>query len=747
MARPPLPAPWLFAALTVLYFVAGKAGLAFATLNSSASAVWPPTGIALGAFLLFGTRVWPAIFAGAFLVNVTTAGTAFTSASIAAGNTLEGLVGSLLVIRFAGGRACFERAPDVFRFALAAMVATTISATVGVTTLGLGGFAKWQDFEAIWLTWWLGDVSGALVVTPLMILWHPASKSRLPGDRVPEAGLMMLAVVAVAAACFVAPGLRNYPLVFLCLPPLAWIALRFGSREVATAIVLVSAIAVAATEKGLGPFVMRSHNESLLVLQAFMGMVAMTLLPMAAIVRQHRFAVVEAEAATKSRDVFLAMLSHELRNPLQAITTSLQLLSVPGVSHDNVERAVMIARRQSDHLARLVSDLLDVTRAVSGKMAIELRRVRLDEAAARYVELVTSLGRMEDRKVNVEVEPVTILADPVRLEQILGNLLTNAVKFTAPAGVIRVAVLEEDGQAVLRVQDDGVGIAPELLPRVFEPFTQGKRRLNRSRGGLGVGLTLVRTLAELHGGEVQARSAGIGEGSEFVVRFPIVEDEPGPSQRRPSATGAGMTTQSILIIEDNVDARETLREVLALDGHDVHEAGDGEEGIAVAQRVRPDTILVDIGLPGIDGYEVAAAVAIERGIPRRALAAHRAHGLRQPEDVRPRSRGRVRQPSREARPSAGARGGARGAGCARGGAGGDDGMSDEQEIRDLVSRWMAETRAGNTPAVLELMTDDVVFLRPGHPPMRKAEFAEVPARSRAARRRPSMGRARSRRSR
>jgi signal transduction histidine kinase len=582
-----------------------------------------------------GTRVWPAVFAGAFLVNITTAGTAFTSVSIAAGNTLEGLVGAYLVNRFAGGRACFDSARDVFRFgACAAIVATTLSATVGVTTLMLAGFAPLRDFWAIWLTWWLGDAAGALVVAPLVLLWHPSAKPMLPRERIPEAALAMLAVVLVAMACFAAPGLRDYPLAFLCLPPLAWIALRFGSREAATAIVLLAAIAVAATESGMGPFVMTSRNDSLLVLQAFMGMVAMTLLPMAAIVREHRLAVAEAEAATRSRDVFLAMLSHELRNPLQAISTSLQLLAVPGASRENVERAVTIARRQSDHLARLVSDLLDVTRAVSGKMAIELRRVRLDEAVSRYVELLTGLGRLEGRIVTVEVEPVTIQADPVRLEQILGNLLTNAIKFTSSGSEIRGAVLEENGQAVLRVQDDGVGIAPELLPRVFDPFTQGKRRLNRSRGGLGVGLTLVRTLAELHGGDVEARSAGTGEGSEFVVRLPFVDETPGPSMRQVRSTsGAEVTAQRILLVEDNTDAREALRELLALGGNEVHEASDGEEGVAIAERVQPDTVLIDIGLPGIDGYEVARRLRTSEALQGLTCRHIALTGYGQPEDV------------------------------------------------------------------------------------------------------------------
>jgi len=634
--RPALPMPVLLTLLAGLYFVAGKLGLSFATVNSSASAVWPPTGIALGAFLLWGNRAWPAIFLGAFFVNVTTAGSIFTSAGIAAGNTLEGMAGAYLVTRFAGGVACFERARDVFRFAgLAALAATTISATIGVTTLSLAGFARWHDFGSIWLTWWLGDAAGALIVTPIIVLCHPVSGSATVRDRLDELGLAILAVVAVAVICFAAPGLRDYPLAFLCLAPLAWIALRFGPREVAIAILLVTTIAVVATETGLGPFVMASRNESLVVLQAFMGMVAMTLLPMAAVVRENRAAVTEAESATRARDAFLAMLSHELRNPLQAIANSLQLLTMPNVNRDTVERAVAIARRQSDYLARLLGDLLDVTRAVSGKMALELRPVKLDETAQRCVDLLTGLGQLEGRTVSVETEPVVINADVVRVEQIIVNLLANAVKFTSPGDTIRVAVLEEGGEAVLRVQDDGMGIASDLLPRVFELFTQGPRKHERSQGSLGIGLTLVRMLAELHGGRVQARSAGAGEGSEFIVRLPLIDGPVWKAQRRTGQASAATTRAlRVLIIEDNVDARESLHAVLALDGHEVHEAGDGAQGIEIAERVRPDVVLVDIGLPGLDGYEIARRLRMKQeklGVQWRLIALT---GYGQPEDVR-----------------------------------------------------------------------------------------------------------------
>jgi signal transduction histidine kinase len=521
MRSRPRTAVLLFA-LGGLYFLAGKLGLSFATLNSSASAVWPPTGIALGAFLLFGSRVWPAIFVGAFFVNLTTSGSIPVSLGIAVGNTLEGLAGAWLVNRFAGGAACFERARDVFRFAgWAAVAATTLSATIGVICLRLGGLANEADSYVIWLTWWLGDAVGAIIVTPLLLVWHAKPRTALPSEHRIEAVLMLLAVVAVAFACFASPMLRHYPVAFLCVPPLAWIALRFGPRETATAIVLLAAVAVAATLTGHGSFVMATRNESLLVLQAFMGMVAITLLPMAALVRERRIAIQEAEAATRARDIFLAMLSHELRNPLQAIATSVDVLAQPARTPEQAERAVKIANRQSRHLTRLLNDLLDVARAVSGKITLERKTVQLDELARGCVEVFQESERRQARTLAIDAEPVAVDADPARIEQIVGNLLANALKFTAPDGIIRVSVRAEGGQAVLRVADNGIGIAPELLPRVFELFTQGSRRLDRGEGGLGIGLTLVRTLARLHGGSAEIHSDGPEKGSEVTVRLPL----------------------------------------------------------------------------------------------------------------------------------------------------------------------------------------------------------------------------------
>ncbi len=272
------------------YFLFAKLGLSLAFVHASATAVWPPTGIALAALLVLGFDVWPGIFAGAFAANAITAGSLATSLGIAAGNTLEGLVGALLVTRFARGREAFNRARDVFAFALlAALLSTTVSATLGVGSLSLGGYADWHRFGEIWLTWWLGDVAGAMIVAPLLILWAAKRRARVHRARALEAAILFAGLVLVAGAVFgglLAPRLTSAPLAFLCIPFLVWAAFRFGRRASATAVVLLGAIANWGTLHGFGPFVRADENTSLLLLQAFLGTMALLSLAFAALVEQ-----------------------------------------------------------------------------------------------------------------------------------------------------------------------------------------------------------------------------------------------------------------------------------------------------------------------------------------------------------------------------------------------------------------------------------------------------------------------------
>jgi signal transduction histidine kinase/integral membrane sensor domain MASE1/ActR/RegA family two-component response regulator len=778
-------------AVFAVYVLSGKLGLAFASLHASATPLWPPAGIALAALLLFGTRVWPAIFVGAFVVNITTAGSVLTSLGIAGGNTLEALLGAYLVRRFARGAAVFDRAQDIFKLAaMAAIGSTAVSATIGVASLVLTGYAASRDAGWIWLTWWLGDASGILLLTPLIVLWGRPSVDRPPRERRVEVAALFAVVAASAVLVFggVLPeGWRRLPTAFVSIPPLLWAAYRFGPRATVTALGVLSAVAVAGTLDGSGPFASYPPSVSLPLVQAFLAMMALTALPLATVVAERRRAEernrvladiarsisasldidtvlqriaegartlcesdragillrdpssdamvprarvgpwptgydgpimrageglgglamqtrrplrtssymtdprvqesmraiaertgtvalmvvpiltatevagllyisnrsarafgdddeaisirlaeqaaiaiqnarlfsregaarAEAEAANRSKDEFLAMLSHELRNPLGAIGSAIQVLERADDAAV-ATRARGVIGRQTQHLTRLVEDLLDVSRAMTGKIAVRSDVVDLTAAAERVVAGLVGRHATRAGDISLAARPVRVLGDAVRLEQVISNLVENALKYTPAGGTVAVSVHEEDGSAVLAVDDSGVGIAAELLPHVFDLFVQADRSLERSAGGLGIGLTLVRQIVELHGGTVEASSSGVGRGSRFTVRLPTTAGSPSAPGAAPAPSNR---RQRILIVEDNEDARDMLRELVRLLGHEVHEATDGATGIAAALRLLPDLTLVDIGLPGVDGYEVARRIRSDpRGTALRLVA-------------------------------------------------------------------------------------------------------------------------------
>jgi diguanylate cyclase (GGDEF)-like protein/PAS domain S-box-containing protein len=303
------------AVLAVVYFGAAKLGLRFAFVHPSATAVWAPTGITLAAFLIFGFRVWPGIFIGAFFANLTTAGTALTSIGIATGNTLEGVVGCYLVMRFAHGQHAFERVQDIFRFAfLAGMVSTTISATIGVTSLSLAGYAHWSMYGPIWRTWWLGDVAGALVVTPFVLLWKEKPHLNWTRAQIIELVLVSLGLSFTAWIVFGGrfhPELKNYPLEYICVPFLIWAAFRFGRRAAATATCVLAGIATWGTLHGFGPFSGYAANTSLLLAQVFMGIVSITGLVLAAEVSEGKRAAQRFRLAVESAPNAMVMSNRE----------------------------------------------------------------------------------------------------------------------------------------------------------------------------------------------------------------------------------------------------------------------------------------------------------------------------------------------------------------------------------------------------------------------------------------------------
>ena len=321
-----------------------------------------------------------------------------------------------------------------------------------------------------------------------------------------------------------------------------------------------------------------------------------------------RAAQMQAERANRAKDEFLAMLGHELRNPLGAIAGAVTLLDVAKADPPTTEQAHGVIRRQSQHLARLVDDLLEVSRVTSGRVALVRQPVDLGEVVPRAVGMWRSAGRFDEHQLSLETESVWVDGDETRLEQILSNLVGNALKYTPARGDVSIRVSVRGDVAVLEVADTGVGIPPSLLERIFDLFVQGDRTLDRAQGGLGIGLTVVKVLVEMHGGRVGARSDGAGKGAVFTIWMPRLPDG---SHRRcvvDSRSAARPEARRILIIEDNADMREVLRVQLSLEGHEVQVAADGEAGVALATTSAPDVVLVDIGLPGLDGYGVAREI-------------------------------------------------------------------------------------------------------------------------------------------
>ena len=318
-----------------------------------------------------------------------------------------------------------------------------------------------------------------------------------------------------------------------------------------------------------------------------------------------------AEQENQAKDEFMAMLAHELRNPLSAISAAIQVLDASGGQAAPAQRARSIIGRQVRHLARLVDDLLDVSRVVTGKIALDQRPLDFADLVHRAVAVCGE--RQNGQRLEISTQQVWIEGDFVRMEQIINNIVGNAVKYTPAGGAIRVRVYSDDGNAILRVEDNGYGIAPELLPRVFDLFVQGERTLDRAQGGLGIGLTLVRRLVELHGGTVSATSDGPGHGSVFTVRLPEVPMPQAAQTLLPADRHNGCSRRRVLIIEDNRDAREMFRIMLELSGHEVIEAEEGLSGLEMLKSKRPDVAVIDVGLPGLNGYEVARRFREEPG--------------------------------------------------------------------------------------------------------------------------------------
>ena len=341
--------------------------------------------------------------------------------------------------------------------------------------------------------------------------------------------------------------------------------------------------------------------------------------------QQERTARQEAEASSRTKDEFLAMLGHELRNPLAAIGSAIAVLNRLDATDERSVHARAVITRQVAHLRELMDDLLDVGRVTTGKILLSPKALDLSDLARRGWAVLESTGTFAQHRARLDTEPVWVSADETRIAQVIDNLLTNGVKYTPAGGSVTMTVRSERNDAVIRVVDTGIGISSALLPRIFDLFVQGEPTRDRAKGGLGIGLTLVKRLVEMHGGSVGACSEGPGRGSTFTVRLPrlavpVLALAAGPT--RATVRGA----RRVLLVEDSVDVRRMLRLGLELDGHEVHETEDGIAGLAQALGLRPDVAVIDIGRPGLDGWELARQLRATEAGRRMILVAISGYG-------------------------------------------------------------------------------------------------------------------------
>lgn len=606
------------AAVAIIYTAAGKLCLQFAFLQASASPVWPPAGIAVAALLVLGYRMWPAIFIGAFFVNLTTAGNPATSVCIAIGNSLEALCGAWLINRFAGGVRVFDRAQDVFKFLLITVVSTAISALIGPTSLALAGFANMENYGAVWLTWWLGDITGYLVVTPLVLLWWIRPRWEENAARTLEAATLLVLLILLGEAVFDNwfPGiLKSYPIGFICGPVILWTAFRFSQRETITGIVVLSVIALRGTLHGYGPYQLGSPNQSLVVLQAWAAVLTLTSMTLAAAMAERRRAEGDleqqkaaVETANRTKDNFLAMLSHELRTPLTPVLALVDLLETEPDRSEEFRQTLGIMRRNIETESRLIDDLLDLTRIAKGKLKLELKPTDAHDAVEQVVEMCRSEIEAKELRLTVELGAKSsyVAADPAKFQQIIWNLLKNAIKFTPEKGTIAVTSSnDEPGSISITVSDSGIGIEPEQIKRVFNPFEQGDESFQRRHGGLGLGLAISRAIAHGHGGSLLAKSDGRNRGATFRLTLATVAPiEAAPARGGAEKRDGERRTFRILLVDDHADTCTALKSLLARRGHAIATAHDIGSALQIAESNSFDLLISDIGLPDGTGGEL-----------------------------------------------------------------------------------------------------------------------------------------------
>ncbi len=606
-------------AIGVIYFVLAKGGLALASVHPSATPIWPPTGLALAAVLLWGYRTWPAIFIAAVIANATTAGSVATAIAIATGNTLEAVVGAYLVNRWSRGRHTFSRPNSVAKFALICIViATPISASIGLTSLATAGYIDRTNFTDAWVTWWLGDVTGALVIAPVIVLWASSNDHGFNRDDCLETVGVLATAAAVGLIAFSplieqTPG--RDPLGFLAILPMLWAALRRGPRDTATVALVLAGITVWGTLTGGGPFTTANLNVSFLLVLMFLISITVPSLLLSADVevrkrgeKRLRRAQVELERkvaertqelelanAAKSR--FLAMASHDLRQPLHALGLFIAQLRMPLRSGERT-RTIELVDATRKEMDEMLNSLLDMSKLDAGILIPTITEFPIARLLQKIETTFDQATRETGLRLRVRRSDAWVRSDAMLLERILLNLVSNAVRYTLRGGII-VGCRRRGQMLRIEVWDSGPGIPEDQKQNIFGEFFQLAARDRNRYGSMGLGLAIVDRLRLLLNHPIDLAST-VGRGSRFAILVPMA-DECGTSAEPvdpPHPAAFAVEGKVVLVIADAPIVQEGTGGLLGRWGYTVLTTGSDEAAlIRLAERQqRPDLIISDYHL-------------------------------------------------------------------------------------------------------------------------------------------------------
>ena len=616
--------------ITCAYFLAGKIGLGFASVHVSASPVWVPAGMAVALLLMFGTSIWPAILAGAFLVNVTTTGGVLTSASIAVGNTLEGILAAWLLQKFAHGVHAFESPPDILKSALlAGLLSPIVSATIGVTSLVLGQNALLDEYPIIWLTWWLGDGTGMLIVTPAILLWAKHPRVEWNSRERVELGLLFLVLLVTCEVIFgpLINTTHKYPLQFLLVPILIWAAFHFGPRETATLTVLMAGWATWGTINGRGPFASESENEALLLGQAFLGVNTVMALALAAAMQESKDADTRfhatAERLVNTRTQELLHTQVRLRTMAQTLTLTEQRerKRMAGELHDYLAQLLVLGKMKLSEMQaqiqsrggpvaagfqeidQTLTKALDYTRTLMAELSPPmLHELGLPTALKWLADQMKKHRLTVDVRVGASELPLTE-NQAILLFHSVRELLINATKH---AGTNKATLTLDVADHMLRiaVQDQGEGFNTDSL-ELKQPGQQ-------------FGLFSIKERMEELGGWLRVESTP-GKGTTVTLGLPLTSAVPSQDVsgteghvHPPAAKAAGV--RRVLLVDDHAMVRQGLRAILDHypDLFIIGEAADGREAVSISRKRAPDVIIMDINMPRMDGIEATKLIKKER---------------------------------------------------------------------------------------------------------------------------------------